>query len=135
MQRVVGRAGMLRVSFQDRCRNAACFQRHLGNPLAGRDRGEQGERVKRGSLVILWKAPTELRHTIGVRAIARRLVAAAKEDLDGIEVRLLPLGWCLGQSRVASRRQLRQRPARLVQILVEPERLVVAHRLAPIGER
>ncbi len=104
------RAGMLRVLLQDRERDLAGLQRHRQVPFAGRDRRQQRERVERRRLVVFRKLRVELRHAVGVGAVARRLVAVAEQALHGVEIALLARGRRLGLPRGARRRQPRRAP-------------------------
>ena len=75
------------------------------------------------------------RHAIGVGAVARRLVAVAEQALDRVEIRLLARGRRLRLPRGRRRRQPAERRARLGEVLVEPQRLVVGERFAPVRHR
>ena len=68
--------------------------------------------------------------------VAGQLVArAVVERLHRLEERLLLGQLGLGQPGLVRRGQLLERLLGLVEILLRPQRMVVAHRLAPVGER
>jgi hypothetical protein len=98
-------------------------------------RAEKRQRVERGSVRIVRIGAMELRHRIRVREVAGLLVGVAVEDLDGTDVRLFPRCSAAGEARLARRRQPRQGFARGAAVLLHPHRMVVGHRLAPIGHR
>ena len=135
VERVVRRTRMLGILFQDRRRNRAGLQRDGGVPFAAWNRGEQRQRIECRRLVVVRKAGGEGAHALGVRAAARRLVAGAVQLLHRVEVALLARGRRLGLPRRRVRRQPRQRRARLVGRLVQPERLIVRERFAPVRHR
>src|SRR5262249_36247033 len=126
MKRVVGGAWVLRVAFEDRLRDRAGLQRYRGIALTRRNRRDEGERMERGGFIVLRKRARELAHAARVRLVARSLVSCTEEPLNGIDVALLARRERLPRPR---QRQPPQRVARLVETLVVPERLVVAHRL------
>ena len=127
---------MLGVSLQDGERDLAGLERHRQVALARRDRRQQRQRVERRRLVVFGKLRVELRHAIGVGAVARRLwrrrrTAARRRRDSPFRARSAPSP---GAPR-GSRARRAERGARLVEILVQPERLVVAERFAPVGHR
>jgi hypothetical protein len=104
--------------------------------VAGPHRAEQRQRIQRGDLVVVRRLFIHARHRVRVRLIARELVARRVEQLiDGFDVRLLLRQLCLREPAIECRRELAERLFRRVDIYLRPERMVVAHRLAPIGER
>ena len=135
VERVVRGAGMLGVLLQDRGHDGAGLQRHVGIALAFGNRRQQRERVERCRLVVVRKLRVERGHAIGIGAVAGGGVALAVEDLDGIEIPLLTRGRRLRLARGARRREARERGARAVDLLIQPQRLIVRERFAPVGHR
>src|SRR3954451_12411111 len=76
----------------------------------------------------------QLRHAIRIRAVATALVAVAEQPLHGVEIALLARCRRFGLPGRARRREPPQSGARLVQVLVQPQRLVVRERLAPVRQ-
>src|SRR5262249_43390341 len=113
---------------------AAGLERGRRIALTGWNRRKQRERVERRRLVVIRVRARKLAHPIRVRAIARGFCTVAEEPFDGVEISLLAIGWRLRLTVRARRRQPPERRAGLVHVLVVPERLVVAHRLAPVRQ-
>ena len=87
-------------------------------------------------LVVVRILLVHLRHHVRVRDVARELVAGAEiEHVLRLEERLLLRQLGLGQPRLVRRRQPLEHRLRLVEVLLRPQRMVVAHRLAPVGHR
>ena len=74
-------------------------------------------------------------HAVGVRAVARRLVARTEHLLDRVQEPFLALSPGFGQTGGGRRREPAERLAPLGEVLVVPERLVEAHRFAPVRQR
>ena len=72
-------------------------------------------------------------HRLRVRVVALRAVPASEQHLDGPKKALLAVGPCLRRARLRRRRQPSQGLARLGDVLIEPERLVVGHGFPPVG--
>ena len=75
---------------------------------------------------------SQLAHRLAIGTIARCALARSVQRLDGPQVALLALGRRQSQPRLRCRRKPCERRARGVGILVEPQRLVAGHRLAPV---
>ena len=126
---------MLRVVFQDRRCNGARFERYGRIALAVRDRSEQRQCIEGSGFIIGRELFGEVEHAIGVRADACGPVTGFKQPFDGLEIRFLARGRRLLQARGRRRPEAAKRCASLLDVLVVPERLVVAHGLAPVAER
>jgi hypothetical protein len=135
VQRVVRRAGMLRVALQDGGGDPAGLERDRLVPAAVGDCREQRQRVERRGLVVARVLARELGHASRVGPIARGFVPIAEQRLDRSEVGLLARRRRLRLPRRGGGRQTIQRRTRLVDALVVPERLIVAERLAPVRQR
>jgi hypothetical protein len=92
VERVVRRAGVVGVPSQNRRRDCARVQRDLDVALPFGNRGEKGESVEGGSLVILWVGGSKGGHAGRVRRGASHTVALTEEPLDRVQVPLLPVG-------------------------------------------
>ena len=134
MDQVVHRPGMQRVRADhilDDGRRA-----HVGGEVAPAVAGaEQRERVERLHFQIVGIPVVHPAHVGGIGRIARQLLALAVERLDGAQPHLLLVVAGLGQALVSARAQPAERGAGRVGRRLAPERVVVCHRLAPIGHR
>ncbi len=73
-------------------------------------------------------------HRVGKRDVPRFLVAVAVEDLRRAHVRLFALGTRFRFSLGGRRRETGKNLQRGVAILLHPQRVIVSHRLAPVGQ-
>ena len=124
---VVQRAGMIAALGDDRLEQRRGADALARVDFVAPDGAEDGQGVEDARLDVVRMRRREARHRLLVRGVARGLVAFAVELCDGIEPRLLPL---------AARCSLPpfHRAAAAVEIDLVPDRMVVRHRLAPVGE-
>jgi hypothetical protein len=97
-------------------------------------RAHEGEGMEGKHFRVVGMGRGEASHGLGVRAVARRLVPAPEQDLDRREEAPLAVGPRLPGPRLGRRAKPLQDLAGLLRVLVEPERLVVGHGLAPVGQ-
>jgi hypothetical protein len=99
-------------------------------------RAEQRQRVERRDLVVVGPTLVHPGHGLRVRLVALELVAGAVEQaVRRRQERLLDWQRRFRGTRFGRRCEFLEHCARRLEILLRPERVVVAHRLAPIGER
>ncbi len=96
-------------------------------------RGEHGQCIKEGSLVIVWVRFVEAAHGLLVCEIAGRLVARTVKNFERSEVGLLARGWGACGARSRSGSEPSENASSRSRILGIPDALVVGHRLAPVG--
>ncbi len=96
---------------------------------------QQRHCVEGGGLVVVRILRVQAAHGVGVGEVARPLVAVAVQHLQRPQVVFLALGSCLSEPRLRCRAQPAQRSQRRLTVLLLPDRMVVSHRLAPVGER
>ena len=96
---------------------------------------EQRQRIEGGDFRIVRELRVVRRHRARVRGTPRGDVAGAKQRFDGGQEPAFAFGAGLGRPRDGVRRQARQDAPRGGDVFVLPERLVVGHRLAPVGHR
>ncbi len=102
--------------------------------IAGPHAAEQRQRIEGADLVVVGILRIQPRHRVRVGDVARQFVARAEvEHLHRLEQRLLLRQLGLGQPRLVRRRELVERGLRLGDVLLRPQRMVVAHGLAPVG--
>ena len=129
-------AGVIRVLGEDPFGNRRGQRLAAEAGVARAHRAEQRQRVPGRHLVVVRPLLVHPRQGRRIRDVAGQLVAGAVvERLHRLEERLLLGQLRLGQPGLVRRGQLLERLLGLVEILLRPERMVVAHRLAPVGER
>ena len=102
--------------------------------VAGPHRAEQRQRVEGGHLVIVRPLGIQPRHGVGVGVVARELVAwRVEQPIGGADEGLLLGRAGLCDSALQRRRDLLERALSGLRVLLRPQRVVVAHRLAPVG--
>ena len=129
-------AGMFRVSREHLLGNRRGERLAPEAPVRGAHRAEQRQRVPRRDLVIVRPLRVHRRHRVRIRDVARELVARRViQDVDRPEEGFLRRQLRLRLARVGRRRDLLEDLLRRVGVLLRPQRMVVAHRLAPVGHR
>ena len=88
---------------------------------------EQGQGIKTRGFQVIGIVAVDFFHRVGVGLIAGWFVPLAVEELDGIEVSLLP------RSQSGDARYFRKRLSGQLFVLLFPEGVVVGHSLAPIA--
>ena len=126
---------MLRVPPEDLLRDRRRLHRIPGVALAGARGAQQRERVEARNLVVVRIRRVHPLHGCRVRFVPRELVARAEQDVHRFdELALLP-GRRFRGALGGRPCQPPEHTARGSQVLCRPERMVVAHRLAPVRER
>ena len=129
-------ARMLRIFREHLLRNRR-GERLAAESLVGRPHGaEQRQRIPRRDFVIGRPLRIHRRHRVRVGVVARELVARrVEEDVDRLQERFLLRQLRLRLARVGRRRDLLEDLLRRLGILLRPQRMVEAHRLAPVRHR
>ncbi len=124
---VVQRAGMIAALGEDRLEQGRGADALARVDFVAPDGAEDGQGVEDAGLDIARMRRREALRRRLVRGVARGLVAFAVERRDGVDPHLLPL---------AARCSLPpfHRRAAAVEVDLVPDRMVVRHRFAPVGE-
>ncbi len=132
----VGGAGMVRVVLKNLDRNRRC-QRLPAEAFVRRPHGaQQGKSVENRHFVILGPAGVHARHRVRVGVVARQLVAGSIEELvHRFQIALFLFRVRFGEASFECRRQALQRFLGSSLVLLRPQRMVVAHGFAPVGQR
>ena len=96
-------------------------------------RSEERETVERGGVDVVRKRSTDAAHLLEIREVARLFVACAVQRLERAQIRTLPVCFAFGDSIASARAETLEDAARAAEILFHPHRMVLRHRLAPIG--
>ena len=132
----VRRAGMPRILGEHFARDRGRERLAAKARIAGPHRAEQRQRVPSRDLVIVGPTRVELGQILGIRAVARELVVGAViDEIDRLEQGALLRQSCFRDALCARRRERLEHALAGLAILLGPERVVVAHGLAPVGER
>ena len=131
---VVRRARVVRLALEEVGDDGAGLHLPVEARLAASDESEVGKRVERLGLVVLGMRLGEPPHGLVVELVALVLVTGAVEDLDGVHVEALALGRGLGPAFGAGGPEALQDVPGGADVLLRPQRMVVADRLAPVGE-
>ena len=132
----VRRAGVARILGEHSARDRGRERLSPEARIAGPYRAQQRQGVPSRDLVIVGPARVQLGQILGVRAVARELVVGAVvEEIDRLEQGALLRQSRFRDARCACRCERFEHALSGLAVLLRPERVVVAHRLAPVGER
>ena len=95
---------------------------------------EQRQRIQRRDLVVGWILFVQPLHGRRVQDVARVFVARAVQHVDRFDEIALLAGRCFRGARRGRRREALEDFPRRGDVLLRPERMIEAHRLAPIGK-
>ena len=96
-------------------------------------RSQERETVQRSGVDVVRKRSTDAAHLLEIREVARLFVARAVQRLERAQIRMLPGCSALGDPIAGARAEALEDAARAAEILFHPHRMVLRHRLAPIG--
>ena len=129
------RARMFRIALEDVFGNRRRLHRVPHRLLARPGRAEQRQRIQDRYLVIGRLLLVQTFHRRRIGDVARVFVAGSEQHVDGFDEPALLARRRLRRARGSGRRQPLERAAGGCDILLRPERMVVAHRLTPVSER
>ena len=131
----VRRARVFRIALEDVLGNRRRLHRGAHRLLARPRRPEKRQRIERRNLVIARVLLVQSFHRRGIGDVARVLVARAEQHVDRLDEPSLAACRRLCGAPGRGRCQPLEHPAGRSDILLRPQRMVVAHRFAPVGER